>query len=123
MAKKPWNPKPYKTLDVRADESLGKTAHSVFNPEDFKIMNFSGNVLQNDWTGEPVIAYKLARPTLVSRGWRVFFTTRNLAVDTPRIGEVVYQFFCPLPMELTEEEANLAATNLMDVINMKRRGA
>ena len=103
---------PYKKplgLHDRAEAALAANNHSVFNPESFKVLNKDGTLLPNNWMGEPVQRATVHAPTTVTKTWRARFW--------PQL------FHCMLGANMTHEEAQAAADAMVDVINMRRRGA
>lgn len=103
---------PYKKplgLHDRAEAALAANNHSVFNPESFKVMDFIGNPVKNNWEGDPVQSATVHEPTTVTKAWRARFWP--------------HKFHCMLGANMTREEAQAAADGMVDVLNMRRKGA
>jgi hypothetical protein len=113
-------PKPL-TLTNRAAQSLQGTNHSVFNPDTLVIKTTDGKPMPTNWGGPAMTQFKLAAPTTVTRAWRAYFYS-----DDSLPGSAVnymYKCYTFLPAELTEVEAHDVARTLMDMVNLRRRGA
>lgn len=104
----PPKPKPL-SLTNRAAQSLQGTNHSVFNPGMFKVTHSSGHEVINGWVGEPLTHVTVHAPTTVTRAWRAMFWP--------------HRWWCMMDANMTREEAMETAERLMDVTNLRRRGA
>lgn len=112
MARKPFTPSgpsPGLGLMQRAQNSLAATDHAVFTSLKYRVNNVNGNEVLPGWEGEEVTHATVHEPTNVTRVWRAHFWPNK--------------FHAFLDGDMTREEAQAVANNLLDLVNMRRNGA
>lgn len=108
----PVRPPPKPLLD-RARESLAESGGSIFGGQDYKTFR-NGVPTQGEWRGREVSRWRLHKGTL--SGWIVRYVEETFTGDNH-----VNVWTCQLPADLTPEEAEQAAENVMHLINIRRR--
>lgn len=117
----------FKPVSTRAEEALRATGHAVLGAAELTFFSGVAPII-GEWRGDPMRSWCLTAPGPLSKNWVCYFDAAQvypvLTDDVRARFKGPPRMWAFMPPDVRQrEDAEALAPVLMDVLNLRRRGA